>query len=125
LSAQLALHLVAVRGEQRFWPVWEEYLPESIGAIFLLTGLSEGERASLRSYLIARDIIAPAMPVVISLPPVEPGAATADQDSAEALVAGMPPERTPELIPGAPSLQPIRLRLLSRLLQQWLVLNGE
>ena len=125
LSAQLALHLVAVRGEQRFWPVWEEYLPESIGTICVLAGLSEGERASLRSYLIARDIIAPAMPVVISLPPVEPGAATADQDSAEALVAGMPAERTPELIPGAPALQPIRLRLLSRLLHQWLALNPE
>jgi len=115
-----------VRGEQRFWPVWEEYVPESIGTIFLLTGLSEAERASLRSYLIARDIIAPAMPVVISLPPVESGTPTGDQDSAEALVAGMPAERTPELIPGAPTLQSIRLRFLSRLLQQqWLVLNGE
>ena len=124
LSPQLALHLVAVRGEQRFWPIWEEYLPESIGTIFMLTGLTEPERAGLRSYLIGRDIIAPSMPVVISLPPVESGA-TADQDSAEALVAGIPAERTPELIPGAPTLQPIRLRLLSRLLQRWLAVNGE
>ncbi len=125
LSAQLALHLVAVRGEQRFWPVWEEYLPESLGTIFVLSGLSESERAGLRSYLIARDIIAPAMPVVISLPPLEPGATAGDQNFAEVLVAGMPPERTPELVPGAPTLETIRLRLLSRLLHQWLALNPE
>jgi hypothetical protein len=124
LSPQLALHLVAVRGEQRFWPVWEEYLPESTGTIFMLSGLSEMERASLRSYLIGRDIIAPSMPIVISLPPVEP-AATADHDLAETLFAGIPAERAPELIPGALTLQPIRLRLLSRLLQRWLILNGE
>jgi CheY-like chemotaxis protein len=125
LSADLALHLVAVRGEQRFWPVWEEYLPESIGTIFMLNGLSEPERAGLRSYLIGRDIIAPSMPVVISLPPVAPAEATPDQDSAEALLVGIPAERVPELIPGAHTLQPIRLRLLSRLLQRWLILNGE
>ncbi|HJR78128.1 MAG TPA: response regulator [Nitrospiraceae bacterium] len=125
LSAQLALHLVAVRGEQRFWPVWEEYLPDSIGAIFMLNGLSESERAGLRSYLIGRDIIAPSMPVVISLPPVEPAGSTADHESAETLLAGIPAERTPELILGARTLQPIRLLLLSRLLQRWLLLNGE
>ncbi|HEX2055516.1 MAG TPA: response regulator, partial [Nitrospiraceae bacterium] len=125
LSARLALHLVAVRGERRFWPIWEVYLPESIGTIFMLNGLSEAERAGLRSYLIGRDIIAPSMPVVISLPPVEPGEAPADQDAAQALLAGIPADRTPELIPGAHSLQPIRLRLLTRLLQRWLAMSGE
>ena len=43
----------------------------------------------------------------------------------ESLLAGIPAERTPELIPGAHTLQPIRLRLLSRLLQRWLILNSE
>jgi CheY-like chemotaxis protein len=124
LSARLALHLVAVRGEQRFWPIWEEYLPESIGTIFMLNGMSEEERAGLRSYLIARDNIAPSMPVVVSLPPVEPAETAGERDS-ETPFAGIPADRRPELIPGAYTLAPIRLRLLSRLLQRWLALNGE
>ena len=125
LSSQLALHLVAVRGEQRFWPVWEEYLPESIGTIFVLTGQSEKERAALRSYLIARDIFAPSMPVVVSLPPIPSDAVPAERETAASLLAGMAAEHTPEIIPGSAAQQTIRLRLLSRLLQQWLVLNPE
>lgn len=125
LSSQLALHLVAVRGEQRFWPVWEEYLPESIGAIFVLAGQSEKERAALRSYLIARDIIAPSMPVVISLPATDPSDAGADQDAADSLLADMSGERAPEIVPGSLTQQPVRLKLLSRLLQRWLAVNPE
>jgi hypothetical protein len=37
----------------------------------------------------------------------------------------MTTERKPEIIPGSVAQQTIRLRLLSRLLQQWLVLNPE
>jgi hypothetical protein len=65
------------------------------------------------------------MPVVVSLPAISSDTAPAEQGTAASLLAGMTAERTPEIIPGSVAQQTIRLRLLSRLLQQWLVLNPE
>jgi signal recognition particle receptor subunit beta len=119
LSAQLALHVIAMRGEQRFWPVWEEYLPESIGTIFVLPSLSEWEQTSLRSFLIARDIIAPAMPIVVSAPARLAGSAADEAD------LDITHETGAQLIVGSLTEQWIRLDLLSHLLERWLIRHAE
>ena len=104
LSPQTALHLAAVRGEQRFWSIWERCVPGSAGAIVVLPGLSEKDRAHLRSFLSARDIIEPGMPVVVSVP-------VADLET--------DPSQLPEvsIVAGSLAEQTVRLRILSRLLE--------
>ena len=125
LTADLALHLIAVRGEQRFWPVWEQYLPESIGAIFLLPARSDWEQASLRSYLVARDIIAPSMPVLLSLPEKSSDGVASDGPSIDALAADLSRERALEIVVGSQQDQMVRATLLTRLLHLWQSLHPD
>jgi DNA-binding response OmpR family regulator len=111
LSARTVLHLAAVRGERRFWSVWEQCVPGSIGAIVVLPGLSEPDRAHLRSFLSARDIIEPGMPVVVSVPTA-------------ALEAGPSPLPVVTIVAGSLDEQPVRLQILSRLLDLRLTLDS-
>ena len=122
LSARTALHLAAVRGERRFWSVWEECVPGSVGAIVVLPGLSESDRAHLRGFLSARDIIEPGMPVVVSVPVLNEG------EKREEFMGerGVEPTQLPEvtIVAGPLAEQAVRLRILSRLLELRLLLDS-
>ena len=122
LSARTALHLAAVRGERRFWSVWEQCVPGSVGAIVVLPGLSETDRAHLRGFLSARDIIEPGMPVVVSVPELNEGEERGDTIGEH----GTGPSQLPEvtIIAGPLAEQPVRLNLLSRLLEFRLTLDS-
>jgi DNA-binding response OmpR family regulator len=62
-SHHTVLHLIAVRAEKRFWPIWEQCLPGAIGAIFLVNPSTPTTVEHLRTFLKGKDRLAPSLPV--------------------------------------------------------------
>lgn len=96
ISPHVALHLMAVRAEKRFWPIWERILPHAQGALLLVpaTGDAGGHG---QAFLKARDTLAPALPIVeLSI-------------LAQAAAAAGPPDSSS-----------LRLQALGNALRQWL-----
>jgi len=122
LSARTALHLAAVRGERRFWSVWEQCVPGSVGAIVVLPGLAETDRAHLRGFLSARDLIEPGLPVVVSVPELnegeERGTTIGEHEMGPSQFLGV------TIIAGPLAEQPVRLKILSRLVELRLALDS-
>ena len=106
LSSETLLHLLAVRAEKRFRPLWEHCLPNALGAILLVNPSMEGDLGHVQTFLKARQTLAPSLPV-------------------HALVINAP--QAPD-IPGLPESHcsvgsiddpQLRLRLLDHILEQW------
>lgn len=104
ISATTALHLIAVRVEKRFWPLWEQCLPTATGIILLADPRSEETMDHIKVFLRARQTLAPHVPVQVLVPP----------DLSFPELPGLPPSTV-----SAGSLQdPFpRLTALDRLLQ--------
>ncbi|WP_447977548.1 response regulator [Candidatus Nitrospira bockiana] len=107
VSDDTVLHLVAVRAEKRFRPLWEHSLPSAVGIIVLAGPSGESELSHLQTFLKARSALAPSLPVHVILPKAEdlshfPGLAAAD------ISIGSIEDRS------------VRLAAFTRLLDQWL-----
>ncbi|MER3423022.1 MAG: hypothetical protein C4293_07080, partial [Nitrospiraceae bacterium] len=63
LSPETVLHLIAVRAEKRFRSLWEQCLPEALGAILLVSPSPAGEINHLQTFLKAQKVLAPDLPV--------------------------------------------------------------
>jgi DNA-binding response OmpR family regulator len=108
ISREVVLHLIAVRAEKRFRPVWEHFLPESHAAIVLLDPSSADALNHIRVFLQATAQLAPQFPIHVlasSQPRIEDLAGLRDSD----------------LSVGSPHDQTLRLFILDRVLQQRLV----
>lgn len=68
LAPGLVVHLVAVRGEKRFWPVWEQYLPEAEAAVLLVQPKQRQALEHLDAFIRARRTLAPSLPLHVLLP---------------------------------------------------------
>ena len=118
ISRDTVFHLVSVRAEKRFWPVWEQCLPGALAAILLMNSASEETLRHLQAFLKARDNLAPALPVQVLLSTDGPvnGEPTAGADLATiGKTLGMPAS---DVSSGNIQDQTLRLTLLDRLLQQ-------
>ena len=125
LSSKTALHLAVVRGEKRFWPVWEQCFPGAVGAVVVLAEFSETQQSNLRSFLSAREIIAPGMPVMVSVPDTEWKDRIAAAQRRGGIAGKLPQISASDIVVGAITEQPVRLELLSRLLERRLALDSE
>lgn len=109
-SHNTVLHLIAVRAEKRFWPIWEQCLPNAIGAIFLINPATETTIEHLRVFLKAKDMLAPNIPIhgIVTSAPKEgiDGSTTSLQDVELDISAG------------ALDSQALRLEVLDQLLQK-------
>lgn len=107
LSRDTVLHLIAIRAEKRFRPIWEQCLPEALGVILLVSPSPEGEIDHLQTFLKAQKVLAPNLPV-------------------HALVqASAPSFSIPGLAPsdhsyGSTGDQALRLSILDRIVERWL-----
>jgi DNA-binding response OmpR family regulator len=109
VSPRLVLHLIAVRTEKRFQPLWEQCLASAHGVLLLLAPHTHEAYTHCRAFLKARDTLAPGVPVQALVPtggggPPEPITGLSDAD----VTAGTADEET------------VRLTAFNRLLQQWL-----
>lgn len=68
ISAGTALHLIAVRIETRFWPLWEQCLPGARGVILLANPDTEDFRRHLVAFLRSQAVLAPEMPIQALVP---------------------------------------------------------
>lgn len=111
ISRETVLHLIAVRAEKRFWPIWEQLLPGALGAIVLVNPGSEPSlaqvRAHIRAFLKARKLLAPTLPLQVLMAREGPGEGFSELEPSD-VTAGSIQDRT------------VRLALLDRLLQQCL-----
>ncbi len=123
LSPGMVLHLLAVRIEKRFWSVWEQCLPGSIGAIVLIGQPHDQLLSHLQAFLRAREALSPALPVQILLSGPQPtdreGRTGADKPFTTAL-PGLDPS---DIKLGLLQDQAVRLAVLDRLLERWLAVN--
>jgi DNA-binding response OmpR family regulator len=106
LSSETMLHLLSVRAEKRFRPLWEQCLPSALGAIVLINPSMEGELSHIQAFLKARQAVAPSLPLhalVINAPhtPDLPGLTKSDYSI------------------GSIDDQSLRLGLLNHILEQW------
>jgi DNA-binding response OmpR family regulator len=106
LCPETMLHLLSIRAEKRFRPLWEQCLPTALGALLLINPSMEGELGHVQTFLKARQALAPSLPV-----------------HALAINTAHVPE-----LPGLPASdcsvgsiddQPVRLSLLDHLVEQW------
>jgi len=123
ISRDTVLHLVSVRAEKRFWPVWEQCLPGALAAILLVGSATEESLRHLQAFLKAKGTLAQALPVQVLL--------SADGSANRELKAGADPTTIGKTL-GMPASdvssgniqdQTVRLTLLDRLLQQALAVQ--
>ncbi len=97
-------------------------MPGSVGAIVVLPGLAETDRAHLRGFLSARDLIEPGLPVVVSVPELnegeERGTTIGEHEMGPSQLLGV------TIIAGPLAEQPVRLKILSRLVELRLALDS-
>lgn len=110
VSRETVLHLIAVRAEKRFWPLWEQCLPGSLGVLLLVDPASRMALGHARAFLKARDTLAPGLPVQALLP-------------AHAPPVELPGLQAADLSVGLLDDPVLRQQALDRLLQQWLSAN--
>lgn len=106
LSAETMLHLLSVRAERRFRPLWEQCLPAAIGAIVLINPAMEGELGHIKTFLKARGTVAPSLPVHALL---------VNTDHAPPL----PGLQESDCSVGSIEDQHVRLAALTHLMEQW------
>ncbi|HJU03903.1 MAG TPA: hypothetical protein VJ692_02045, partial [Nitrospiraceae bacterium] len=107
LSAHTLLHFIAVRAEKRFRSVWEQCVPDALGAILLITPESVGNLSHLQTFLKAKDSLEPTLPVHAFLPN-------------HATAIALPGLHPSDLSFGSMDDQTVRLTVLDRILLQWL-----
>jgi DNA-binding response OmpR family regulator len=106
LSSEALLHLLAVRAEKRFRPLWEQCVPGALGAILLINPSMDGELGHVQTFLNARQALSPSLPL-------------------HALVINathapeLPGLSETECSVGAIDNQQVRLSLLDRVVEQW------
>jgi len=109
ISPQFVLHLIVVRAEKRFWPVWEQCLPTAHGILLLLIPATKDALGHCQAFLKARETLAPGVPV---------------QALAEKEAGGPAKHLTglsnSDITFGSPDEEAVRLAAVNRLLQQWL-----
>ncbi len=108
ISRDTVLHLIAVRAEKRYWPVWEQLLPGALGAIVLVNSGADGPKNHVRAFLKARHTLTPNLPLQVL---VSQEVSSEDWLELEAS----------DRITGSVQEHSARLTLLDRLLQQCLV----
>ncbi|MGH7256143.1 MAG: DUF4388 domain-containing protein, partial [Nitrospirales bacterium] len=111
ISREVVLHLIAVRAEKRFWPVWEQLLPGSLAALILLNPSSGAAKAHLRAFLQARAALAPSLPVQLLVPPEAPCIELPDLSAMESTT-------------GLITEPAVRLTLLDQLLEECLLIHS-
>ncbi len=123
ISRDTVLHLVSVRAEKRFWPVWEQCLPGALAAILLVGSATEETLRHLQAFLKAKGTLAPALPVQVLLSadgPVNGESKAGDDPTTISKALGVP---APDVSSGNIQDQTVRLTLLDRLLQQALAVE--
>jgi CheY-like chemotaxis protein len=114
LSRDTILQLIALRAEKRFWHVWEQCLPESLGVILLADpGAREGLSHAM-AFLKAKETLAPGLPIQALLPP---------QAASDERIRKLPGLLEPDVSFGSVEDPSLRLNVLDRLLQQSLHLS--
>jgi DNA-binding response OmpR family regulator len=109
ISPAVVLHLIAVRAEKRFWPLWERCLPTAHGILLLVLPATKGTAEHCSAFLKAQEILAPGLSV---------HALTAEHSEDLTLNAlGLAAE---QISRGSPEDRTIRLTAVNRVLQQWL-----
>ncbi len=108
ISRDTVLHLIAVRAEKRYWPVWEQLLPGALGAIVLVNSGADASKNHVRAFLKARHTLTPNLPLQVLV-------------SQEASPEDWPELEASDRITGSLQDHSVRLTLLDRLLQQCLV----
>lgn len=118
ISRGTVLHVIAVRAEKRFWPVWEQCLPGALAAILLMGHATEETLRHLQAFLKAKDTLAPALPVqvLLSADGSENGESKAGADPAT--IGKALGVLASDVSSGQIQDQTLRLTLLDRLLQQ-------
>jgi CheY-like chemotaxis protein len=108
VSPRAVLHLLAIRAERRFFPLWQQCLPGSLAAVVLLDPRDAGARDHIVSFLKAAGRVAPGLPLHLLLP--------ADAHiEAVAVQTGIPASCVSA---GSIADRAFRLNLLDRLLRQ-------
>lgn len=123
IAPGVALHLLAVRIEKRFWSVWEQCLPGSVGAIVLIGRPPEEILGHLQAFLRAREALAPALPVQILLSGPQPADREGKTGADELLAAKLSGIEPSDVTPGLLQNQSVRLAVLDRLLDRWLTMR--
>ncbi|HXF94071.1 MAG TPA: response regulator [Nitrospiraceae bacterium] len=123
ISPGVALHLLAVRIEKRFWSVWEQCLPGSVGAIVLIGRPHDELLGHLQAFLRAREALVPALPVQILLSGPHPADRQGRAGADELLAAELPGLDPSDIRPGLLQDQAVRLAVLDRVLDRWLAAN--
>ena len=118
ISRGTVLHLIAVRAEKRFWPMWEQCLPGALGAILLMNSASEDTLRHLQAFLKARDTLAPALPVQVLLSTDGSGNGESKAGADPATIGKALGVPASDVSSGHILDQTLRLTLLDRLLQQ-------
>ncbi len=123
ISRDTVLHLVSVRAEKRFWPVWEQCLPGALAAILLVGSATEESLRHLQAFLKAKGTLAQALPVQVLLS--ADGSANRESKAADdpttiGKALGVPAS---DVSSGNIQDQTVRLTLLDRLLQQALAVE--
>jgi hypothetical protein len=114
-SHHTVLHLIAVRAERRFWPLWEQCLPSALGVLLLIHPHTAATIDHLRSFLKAKQALASTIPVHAILP------VPALQEAAIERTAL--PDLGVEISVGDLSSEVFRLRILGQLLRQSLAVE--
>jgi DNA-binding response OmpR family regulator len=119
-SQHTVLHLIAVRAEKRFWPLWEQCLPGAHGILLLIHPHSAVTLDHLRSFLRARQALAPMIPLraILSTP-----GGQEPTDAEATLVANLEADLGVEISIGDLASEAFRLEVLERLLQQSLTVQ--
>jgi DNA-binding response OmpR family regulator len=107
LSRDTVLHLIALRSEKRFWPVWEQCLPGALGVLLLVDPASRSALDHAKAFLKARNTLTPTLPVHAVLPP-------------QPHLPQLPGLRASDLSLGSLDDPTLRLNALAHLLQEWL-----
>lgn len=115
LSRDTVLHLIAMRLEKRYWPVWEKCLPEALGVILLADPGSREGLSHATAFLKAREALAPGLPIQALLP------AQAVSDERARKLPGL---SEPDVAFGSVDDPTLRLNILDRLLQQSLAVHS-
>jgi hypothetical protein len=110
-SHHTVLHLIAVRAEKRFWSLWEQCLPGALGVLLLIHPQTAMTIDHLRSFLKAKQALAPVLPVRAVLP--MPGG-----QEAAAIEEASLPDLGVEISIGDLANEAFRLKVLEQLLQQ-------
>ena len=107
LSSDTVLHLVSVRAEKRFRPLWEQSLPSALGAILLINAAMEGgELSHVQAFLKARQAVAPSLPMHALVMNARH-------------VPALPGLQESDCSIGSIHDQQVRLNLLNHILEQW------